>query len=148
LILGLRDDIKPSTSLSQPPQGHFLNFIDIAIAYISYVKELHGHNVENITPQKKRTTQLMSPSSRSKNAQPDLLSSNTFRKRLMSPESKTSADQKIQLNSDIYLKETEALVKSAIKREKIKIKNAEVISVQSQIKKTKFDMEKEEKIAL
>ena len=70
--------------------------------YILFVKDLYGQPVDKITPMKKRPT-LMSPTSKGKLQNPDLLASQSYRKRLMSPDSqKTAGDSKIKHSTDLF----------------------------------------------
>lgn len=53
-----------------------------------------------------------------------------------------------QLNSDLYVKETEDLVMSAMKKEELQKQKMSLISIANSVKKMKFEMEREEKITL
>ena len=66
----------------------------------------------------------------------------------MSPELRTTKDQISQLNQELFTKETENLIKSAAKFDKIKNQKLSLLSISNTINKMKFEMEREEKEAL
>ena len=66
----------------------------------------------------------------------------------MSPGGQTDTDQKKYVDAEIFYQETQDLVNSANDKLAIKANEQNVMSLESQIKKLRFDLEREEKQAI
>lgn len=155
LILQLSESLNASPNSDDSNIGLFQSFLMNANALTKFIKSLKGQSEEQYKTPGKRVQAMKSPE-RPKtqtliNSEGGARTHRAMVRRLASPEAvlkPTQNDFKNDVNTEIFKQETVNLVQSADKKNQLKTQKLNLMNIQLTIKKMKFEMEREEKLAM
>ena len=155
-ILLLSDSLNAApTSQEDTILPLFMNYLQNAIILTKFIKSLKGQADEHLkllsqqaaaAKKLNNLASLKSPERQAKTVQSTQNTQRSQQSKLRSPDSKN--DFKSELNAELYRKETEELIQSQEKKLQLDLQKHNLVGIQMSINKIRFDMEREEKLAI